>query len=158
MTSNGKRVPEGYHTITPHLTVRGAAEAIAFYQKAFGAKEIHRSLGPGGSVMHAELQIGSSRLLLNDEYPEMGVRGPQSIGGTPVTLHLFVEDADALFNQAVQAGAKVAMPMADMFWGDRYGQVSDPYGHRWSIASRMHHLTPEQMRKAGEEAMAHMCK
>jgi uncharacterized glyoxalase superfamily protein PhnB len=153
-----KRVPEGYHTITPHLTVRGAAEAIDFYKKAFGARELRRSPGPDGKLMHAEIQIGDSRLFLNDEFPAMGATSPLSLKGTPVTLHVFVDDVDGMFSKAVKAGAQVVMPLADQFWGDRYGVVSDPYGHRWSIASHVKDMTPEEMQKAGQEAMAKMGK
>ncbi len=142
-----KRVPEGYHRVTPHLVVRGGAAAIEFYKKAFGAKELRRMPGPDGKLMHAELQIGDSRVFLNDEFPDMGAISPLGYKGTPVTLHLFVEDADKQFNQAVDAGAQVVMPLADQFWGDRYGIVKDPYGHQWSIGSHMEDLTPQQMRE-----------
>jgi uncharacterized glyoxalase superfamily protein PhnB len=155
MASTVKRIPDGYHTVTPHLVVRGAAKAIAFYQKAFGAKELSRHPGPdGASIMHAELQIGNSRIFLNDEYPEMGATSPQALQGTPVTLHCYVEDADGLFARAVEAGAQVVMPLADQFWGDRYGMVSDPFGHRWSIASHIKDLTPEQMKQAAASAFS----
>jgi len=153
MAGNKSRVPEGHHTITPHLVVKGATQAIDFYKKAFGAKELHRHAGPdGSSIMHAALQIGDSRLFLNDEFPGMGVTSPLAMGGTPVTIHLYVEDVDAVFGQAVQAGAQVVMPLADQFWGDRYGMVIDPFGHRWSIASQVQELTPEQLRKAAAAA------
>jgi len=158
MAGTSKRVPEGYRTVTPHLTIRGAAEAIEFYKKAFGAREIRRSPGPDGKVMHAEIQIGDSRILLNDEFPEMGAFSPSSLKGTPVTMHVFVEDCDAVFDKAVKAGATVAMPLADQFWGDRYGLLVDPFGHRWSIASHLKDMTPEQMRAAAEEAMKQMAK
>jgi uncharacterized glyoxalase superfamily protein PhnB len=141
-----KPVPDGQGTITPHLVVKGAAEAIDFYTRAFGAVEQHRMTCPqSGVLMHAELQIGNSKVYLTDECPNYGVVGPNALGGTPVTIHTYVEDADATFSQAVEAGAKVAMPLANMFWGDRYGQVIDPYGHRWSIATHVEDLTPEQM-------------
>lgn len=153
-----KGVPEGYHTITPHLTIRGAAEAIEFYKKAFGARELTRMPGPGGKIMHAEIQIGDSRVLLHDEFPEMGAKGPQSLGGSPVTLNLFVPDVDAVFAQATKAGAATKMPPADMFWGDRYSQVTDPYGHHWAIATRKKEMTYDEMKKAGEAAMAQMGK
>jgi uncharacterized glyoxalase superfamily protein PhnB len=158
MAKTVKRVPEGYHTLTPHLTVHGAAQAIEFYKKAFGAKELRRSPGPGGKLMHAELQIGDSRFLLNDDFPDMGAVSPQALKGTPVTIHIFVEDADAMFQQAVKAGAQVLMPLADQFWGDRYGVVTDPFGHRWSIGSHIKDLTPEELQKAGAAAMAQMGK
>jgi uncharacterized glyoxalase superfamily protein PhnB len=154
-----KRVPQGYHTVTPHLVVRGASEAIEFYKKAFGARELRRSPGPDGkTLMHAEIQIGDSRIFLNDEFPNMGALSPQGLNGTPVTLHLYVEDADKLFQQAVQHGAKVAMPIGDQFWGDRYGVVIDPSGHQWSIASHIKDMTPEEMQKAAAAAFANMGK
>jgi len=154
-----KRVPSGYHTVSPHLVVRGGAKAIEFYQKAFGARELRRSPGPDGkSLMHAELQIGDSRIFLNDEFPDMGAVSPLALKGTPVTIHLYVEDADQLFNQAVKAGAKVTMPLADQFWGDRYGIVTDPFGHQWSIGSHIKDMTPEEMQKAAAEAFAQMGK
>jgi PhnB protein len=157
MASPVKRVPQGFHTVTPHLVVRGASEAIEFYKKAFGARELSRSPGPDGkSLLHAEIQIGDSRIFLNDEFPDMGAVSPLSFKGTAVTLHLYVEDADRLFQQAVQAGAKVAMPIMDQFWGDRYGIVTDPYGHRWSIASHIKDMTPQEMQKAAAEAFAKM--
>jgi PhnB protein len=155
MAGNVKRVPDGYHTVMPHLVVRGAAKAIEFYKKAFGAKELGRHSGPDGqSIMHAELQIGDSRVFLNDEFPAMGAVSPQALNGTPVTLHLQVEDVDGLFNQAVAAGAQVIMPVADQFWGDRYGQVADPFGHRWSMASHIRDLTPDQLKEAAAAAFS----
>jgi uncharacterized glyoxalase superfamily protein PhnB len=154
-----KRVPQGFHTVTPHLVVRGASEAIEFYKKAFGARELHRAPGPDGkSIMHAEVQIGDSRIFLNDEYPDMGAVSPLALKGSPVTIHLYVEDADRVFQQAVQAGAKVAMPLADQFWGDRYGIVIDPFGHHWSIGSHVKDMTPEEMQKAAAAAFAKMGK
>src|SRR5262245_23564235 len=151
-----KPVPEGYHTLTPHLVVRDCAAAMKFYAKALGAKEIARHPGPGGKIMHAEMQIGSSKFLLNDEFPEFGAKGPLSLGGSPVTLHLFVEDCDKVFNQFVAAGATVKMPLADQFWGDRYGSVTDPFGHNWSIASRVRDMTPDELKAAAAAAMAQM--
>jgi|SRR6516164_7333557 uncharacterized glyoxalase superfamily protein PhnB len=154
-----KRIPEGYHTVTPHLVVRGAAEAIEFYKKAFGAKEIRRAPGPDGkSIMHAELQLGDSRIFLNDEFPQMGALSPLALKGSPVTIHLWFEDVDSAFQKAVQAGARVAMPLADQFWGDRYGIVVDPYGHQWSMASHVKDMSPEEMKKAATEAFAKMGK
>lgn len=147
-----KPIPDGYGTLTPHLVTRDCSAAMAFYTKAFGAKEIKRHPGPGGKIMHAEMQVGNSRFFLNDEFPEMGAMSPQSIGGTPITLHLFVEDCDALFKQAVAAGAKEVMPLADQFWGDRYGMVTDPYGHNWSIATHVKDMTPQEMMAAAAEA------
>jgi uncharacterized glyoxalase superfamily protein PhnB len=145
-------IPAGQHTITPHLVIKGASEAIEFYTQAFGAEEICRMPMPGadGQVKlgHAELKIGDSRLFLADEFPEYCSVGPS--GNTPVHLHLYVTDANAAFARAVEAGAKVSMPLADMFWGDRYGKLVDPFGHHWSIAEHLEDLTPEQM----EERMA----
>jgi PhnB protein len=154
-----KRVPEGCHRVTPHLVVRNAAAAIDFYKKAFGAVERGRMPGPDGkSIMHAELQIGDSRVFLNDEFPEMGALSPLAIKGTSITLHLYVEDADKQFKQATDAGAEVVMPLANQFWGDRYGIVKDPFGHRWSIGSHLEDLTPAQMKERGAQAMAQMGK
>ncbi len=158
MAGTSRRVPEGYHTVTPHLTIRGAGEAIEYYKKAFGAREIRRSPGPDGKLMHAEIQIGDSRIFLNDEFPEMGASSPLALKGTPVTMHLYVDDCDGFFDKAVKAGATVAMPLADQFWGDRYGLLVDPFGHRWAIASHQKDMTPEQMRAAAEAAMKQMAK
>ena len=142
-------IPNGHHTITPYLVVKGASEAIEFYKTAFGAEELSRMPFPGkdGQVKlgHADLKIGDSRLFLADEFPEHGATGPD--GHSPVTIHLYVPDADATFNQAVAAGATVSMPMANMFWGDRYGKVVDPFGHHWSIATHLEDLTPKQMQE-----------
>ena len=141
-----KRVPAGYHRVSPHLTVRDAAGMIEFYKKAFGAVEKRRAPGPDGkSIMHAEIQIGGSTIFLNDEIPEMGAFSPLASKTTPVTLHLFVEDADQQFQQALSAGAEVVMPLADQFWGDRYGIIKDPSGHQWSIAHHVEDLTPAQI-------------
>ena len=138
-------IPDGFHTLTPHLTVRDAAAAIEFYKKAFGAVETVRHAGPDGkTIMHASLRIGDSPFMLNDEFPEMGGKGPQALGGTPVTIHLYSGDVDALFARAVAAGAKVTMPLADQFWGSRYGQLEDPFGHRWSLAQHIEDVTPEE--------------
>jgi uncharacterized glyoxalase superfamily protein PhnB len=145
------RVPEDFHTITPQLAVKGVAEAIAWYAKAFGTHELLRNTAPDGqSIMHAELLLGDSRFFVVDEFPGSMV-APTTLGGTPVTLHLYVEDVDALFQSAVDAGANVLMPVADQFWGDRYGILTDPFGHRWSLASRIEDLSPRalQERAAG---------
>ena len=143
-----KRVPDGVHRVTPHLVVRDAAAMIEFYKKAFGAVEKGRAPGPDGkSILHAELRVGDSAIFLNDEYPEFGALSPLSLKGTPVTVHLFVEDADKQFQQALAAGATVVMPLADQFWGDRYGIVKDPSGHQWSIAHHVEDLTPAQMQE-----------
>ena len=150
-------VPEGQHTISPHLTVKDASKAIDFYKKAFGVTEVHRSLGPGGSIMHATLKVGDSLFFLNDEIPMPGGgKSPLSIGGTPVTINIYVPDADKIYKQAIAAGAKETMPIADQFWGDRYGIVTDPFGHKWAIATRKEDLTFEEMDKRGKEFMAQM--
>ena len=152
-----KPIPEGMHTLTPHIIVAGAAEAIEFYKKAFNAVEQVRLPGPGGKVMHAQLKIGDSTLMLVDEMPDCGNGasfGPKALKGTPVVLHLYVKDADATIAQAASAGAKVIMPATDMFWGDRYGQVEDPFGHRWSVATHKRDVTPDEMKSAMEQMMA----
>ena len=148
-----KAIPDGMHSLTPHLVCRGAAAAIDFYGRAFGAIEQFRLPGPDGRLIHACVRIGDSRLFLVDEMPEHGALGPQALKGSPVTIHLQVQDADATFARAVAAGATVTMPLADMFWGDRYGQLTDPFGHRWSIATHVRDLSPEQIRAAAAAAM-----
>ena len=153
MATNVKPIPEGMHSITPHLTCAGAAEAIEFYKKAFNAVEGGRMPGPDGKLMHAQMMIGDSHIMLVDEFPEWGGKGPKMLGGTPVAIHMYVNDADAIFKQAVAAGATVKMAMADMFWGDRYGVVIDPFGHMWSIATHIKDMTPEEMAQAGKAAM-----
>jgi PhnB protein len=160
MARAAKPIPEGFHTITPHLVIRNAARAIDFYKTAFGAESAGCAMtGPDGkTIMHAELKIGDSRFMLCEEYPDMGVRSPQAIGGTPVALHLYVNDVDAAYNRAVQAGAKPQMPPKDMFWGDRFGKVVDPFGHEWSLATHVQDLTPEQMKAAASQAFAQGCK
>jgi uncharacterized glyoxalase superfamily protein PhnB len=142
-----KPIPDGMHTLTPHLVCAGAADAIGFYKAAFGAIELMRLPGPEGKLMHAMLRIGDSALMLTDEFPQMGALGPKALKGSPVTLHLFVPDVDAAIARAVTAGGKLLMPAEDMFWGDRYGLVEDPFGHRWSIATHLQDLTPEQIQK-----------
>jgi uncharacterized glyoxalase superfamily protein PhnB len=136
------------HSFIPHLCCAGAAEAIEFYRKAFGAVELTRLPGPGGRLMHAMLKIGGSMLMLNDEFPEMGGFGPKSLKGSPVTVHRYVVDVDAAVAQAVAAGAKVIMPLADMFWGDRYAVLEDPFGHRWSLATHLRDLTTKEIEAA----------
>jgi PhnB protein len=151
-------VPSAYGSVTPGLSIRGCAAAIEFYKKAFGARELSRMPGPGGSVMHAELKIGDSIVMMGDASPEMGAPSPQELGGSPVALMLYVKDCDAVFQRAVEAGATVTMPLGDMFWGDRYGQLKDPFGHRWSIGTHKVDLTPKQMAAAHEAFMAEMAK
>jgi len=146
-----KPIPEGMHTVTPHLVCAGAAEAIEFYQTAFGATELSRVPGANGKLMHASVRIGDSVVMLNEEMPEWGAFGPKSLKGSAVTIHLYVENADAVFEQAVAAGAKITMPLDDMFWGDRYGKVEDPFGHQWSIGTHVRDVTPEEMQKAMEQ-------
>jgi uncharacterized glyoxalase superfamily protein PhnB len=148
--------PEGLRSLTPHLVVKGAAQAIDFYQRAFGAQEIGRYADPGGAIMHASIRIGDSVLMLNDEYPQMNCKGPLTLGGTPVTIALYVPDVDKVFNQAVAAGAKPTMPVSDMFWGDRYGKVVDPFGHEWEIATHREDLSPAELEARGKKAMAEM--
>jgi len=148
-------IPEGLYTITPQLNVKGAAQALEFYKRAFGAKELSRFPGPGGLIMHASIKIGDSHFFLNDEMPGQDTCvSPTKLGGTTVVLNLYVADCDKLYNQAVSAGAKASMPLADQFWGDRYGQVTDPYGHVWAIATRKEDLTPAEMEERGRQFMA----
>ncbi len=150
--------PEGFHTATPGLVVSDSKEAIEFYKNAFGATEIYRFPTPDGKIMHAMIQIGDSKVMMSDEFPEMGAKSPKTVGGTPVNIHLYVEDADKTFNQAVEAGAKVDLPMMDAFWGDRYGKITDPFGHSWSIATPLKSLSAEEIQKAGNEYFANMTK
>jgi PhnB protein len=148
-----KPIPDGHHTVTPYLIVQGAAKALEFYKKAFGATETCRMPGPGGKVMHAEIKIGDSPVMLADEFPEMDARGPQALGGTPVGLCIYVENVDALFDRAVTAGAKVLRPVVDQFYGDRSGTVADPFGHKWTIATHKEDVSPEEMKRRMEAAM-----
>ncbi|WP_250464535.1 VOC family protein [Caballeronia sp. GAFFF2] len=141
-------IPPGMRSLTPHLTCAGAAEAIDFYMRAFNAVELGRLPGPDGKLMHAMVKIGDSVLMLVDENPTFGMLGPKAIKGSPVTIHLYVEDVDATFTQAIDAGAEVTMPVAEMFWGDRYGRLVDPFGHQWSLASHVRDVSPEDMQKA----------
>jgi PhnB protein len=155
MTKNVTQNVDDFHTITPHLVVRDAPRAIEFYTRAFGAAELYRNLGPDGkAVMHAELMLGDSRFLLHDEFPEQGMLSPLAYQGTSVTLHLYVEDVDAVFAAAVNAGAQALMPVEDCFWGDRYGILKDPFGHRWSVATRLKDLSPSQLQKSASEFCA----
>ena len=142
-----KPIPDGMHSLTPHLVCAGAADAIGFYKKAFGAVELARLPGPNGKLMHAMVRIGDSTLMLVDEAPEWGALGPKMLKGSPVTIHLYVTDVDATVAQAVAAGAAVTMPVTDMFWGDRYGQLEDPFGHRWSVATHTRDLTEAQIQQ-----------
>ena len=153
-----KPIPEGYHTLTPFLTVRNAVRAIEFYKQAFGAQERGVAKGPDGKVMHAELKIGDSVIMLSDEFPEFGTLSPQSVGGSPMGLHIYTENVDAAFDRAVKAGAQVEMPVMDQFWGDRYGKLKDPFGHKWSIATHVKDMSADEMKRSMDDAMAKMQK
>jgi uncharacterized glyoxalase superfamily protein PhnB len=149
MAKAAKPIPDGYHTITPSLTLDNAAQAIEWYKKALGAQEISRSLGPDGKIMHAELQVGDSRFMMNDAM--MGGKGPKGLGGSPASFWLYVNDCDAAFNQAVAAGAEVRMPLDNQFWGDRGGAVADPEGYTWWIATRKEDLTRAEINERAAE-------
>jgi PhnB protein len=153
-----KPIPEGYHSITPYLTVRDAVRAIEFYKQAFGATERGVMKGPDGKVMHAELMIGDSIIMLGDEAPHFGSLSPQAIGGSASGLHIYVENVDSAFDRAVKAGGTVEMPVSDMFWGDRYGKLKDPFGHKWSIATHKADLSEDDMKRGMDEMMAKMPK
>jgi PhnB protein len=153
---NVKPIPDGMHSLTPHLVCANAAQAIDWYVKALGAVEQGRMHGPDGKIMHASVLIGDSPLFLVDEMPQWGSLGPKSLKGSPVTIHLYVEDVDATVAKAVAAGAKVTMPVADMFWGDRYGQLEDPFGHKWSVATHKRDLTPAEMERGMKEMISAM--
>jgi PhnB protein len=158
MPQNVKAIPTGFHTLTPHLVVRNADQAIEFYKKAFGAEVQGGGVArtPDGKVMHAMLRIGDSNLMLNDEMPEYGSLSPLSGGSSSVTIHIYTDNADAAFQRATSAGAQVKMPLMDQFWGDRYGVVTDPFGHKWSLATHVKDLSPEEMDRGMREAMAKM--
>ena len=156
MAKAAKAVPEGYHTMTPQLTLDDAAKTIDWYKKALGAEELSRSVGPDGKIMHAELKIGDSRFMVNDVM--MGAKGPQAFGGSPASLWLYVENCDALFDRAVKAGANVQMPMEDQFWGDRGGALADPAGYTWWIASRKEELTEEEVQQRAADFFRQMAE
>jgi uncharacterized glyoxalase superfamily protein PhnB len=145
-----KPIPDGMHTVTPHLVCAGASDAIEFYKKAFDATETARLPAPDGKLMHASIRIGDSTVMLVDEAPQHGMTGPKALKGSPVIIHLYVDDADAVVARAAAAGARITMPVSEMFWGDRYGQLEDPFGHRWSVATQVRDATPAQMREAIE--------
>jgi PhnB protein len=147
-----KPIPEGYHAVTPYLSVRGAARAIEFYKQAFGAAEIMRMPGPEGKLGHAEIRIGDSRVMLSDEYPPLAFLSPESRGGTTVHIHLYVKDVDAVAEKALAAGGKLLRPVADQFYGDRTGSIEDPFGHIWHLATHTEDLSPAEMRRRAEEA------
>ena len=147
MTTKAKPIPDGHHTVTPYLIIKDAANAIEFYKKAFGATEVMRMPGPGGKVMHAEIKIGDSPIMMADEHPEMNARSPQSFGGSPISILLYVEDVDTTFGRAVAAGAKVVKPVQDQFYGDRSGGVTDPFGHTWYIATHKEDISTAELQK-----------
>jgi PhnB protein len=151
-----KPIPEGYHTVTPYLAIDGATDAIEFYKKAFGANERLRMDGPDGSIAHAEIEIGDSLVMISDPFPQSTVKAPNQIGGTSASIFLYVEDVDAVVKKAVDAGAKIEMEPADQFWGDRFGTVTDPYGHVWSVATHVEDVPPEEMAERAKTAMAAM--
>ena len=155
MSSNAKPIPEGYHSVTPYLIVKGAARAIEFYKQAFGATEKGRMAQPDGRIGHAEIQIGDSCIMLADEFPERNIVGPESLGGTPVMIHIYVEDVDAVAKQAVAAGAKEVLPVQDQFYGDRSGMFTDPFGHKWNISTHKEDLTAEEIGKRAAAAAGH---
>ena len=146
-----KPIPEGYHTVTPYLIVKGGAEAIEFYKKAFGATEIMRFEGPGGSLGHAEIRIGDSPVMLADEYPDMGFRSPQTLGGAGISLMVYVEQVDAVFQRAIAAGAKELRAVQNQFYGDRSGTLQDPFGHVWTISTHVEDIPPEEMHRRSQE-------
>lgn len=149
-------VPKGYYTATPYLHCRAADQAIEFYKKAFGAKQKSKMVGPDGKVMHAEIVIGNSHIMLGEENAQMGMASPQTLGGSGGGVMLYVPNADKMFASAIAAGATVEMPLADQFWGDRYGKLVDPFGHKWSIATHIEDMSPKEMARRGEEAMKQM--
>ena len=153
-----KPIPQGYHTATPYLTLTDAARALDFYKRAFGAQEVVRMETPDGKVGHAEIKIGNSMIMLGDEMPGAGTRSPQSLGGTTGGIFLYVENVDEAFNQAVAAGAQAESQPADMFWGDRYGRLRDPFGHSWSLATHIEDVAPAEMAKRMKEAIAQMAQ
>ncbi len=158
MPNRVKAIPDGYHTVTPMLTVRNGVKALEFYKRAFGAREVTRMDGPDGKLMHAELKIGDSAVMLGEENLQWGAHSPESLKGTPVSLYVYVPDVDVAFAQAVTAGAKALKPVEDMFWGDRQGEVTDPFGHRWSLATHKEDLTPEQISQRAQEFFAGLSK
>jgi PhnB protein len=153
-----KPIPEGYHTVTPFMTVKDCARAIEFYKQAFGAEERGIAKDPSGKVMHAEIKIGDSVIMMGDECPEFGAVSPHTVGGSSMGLHIYVADVDGAFARAVKAGAKVEMPVTDQFWGDRYGKLRDPFGHKWSIATHVKDMSSDEMKRAMDDAMAKMQK
>jgi PhnB protein len=148
-------VPQGYHTVTPYLIVKSAAKAIEFYRQAFGAKELMRFDQPDGKIGHAEIKIGDSPVMLADEFPDMGFRSPETLGGAGVSMMIYVDNVDRVYSQSISAGAKVLKPLQDQFWGDRTGTVTDPFGHIWTIATHKEEVSPEEIKRRFEEMMKH---
>lgn len=151
-----KPIPEGFHTLTPYLTIENAADAIDYYKQAFGAEEKFRMDAPGGKIGHAELQIGDSLIMIHDPFPQSTTKSPNELGATTGSIFMYVEDVDAIVKQAVDAGATVTMEVADQFWGDRFGAITDPFGHVWSIATHIEDVPPEEMAERAKAAMAAM--
>jgi PhnB protein len=158
MAAKVKSIPKGYHTVTPYLVLNDCARALDFYRNAFGAQEVSRMDGPGGKVMHAEIRIGDSMIMLSDEMPGSACRSPQSLGGTTTSIFLYVDDVDSFMRQAQNAGARIDMPAADMFWGDRYGKLTDPFGHSWGAATHKEDVAPDEMKKRAQAFMAQMAQ
>jgi PhnB protein len=154
MTTKVEPIPDGYHTVTPYLVIKDAAKALEFYKEAFGATEQVRMPTPDGKVMHAEIRIGDSQIMLADECPDWNALSPLTLGGTSVSIMLYVEDVDSVVNRAVTGGATVSMPVADQFWGDRMGTIVDPFGHKWSVATNKKDVTPEEVKKRAKELCA----
>ncbi len=155
MSSSVKPIPDGYHTVTPYLIVNGAAEALEFYSRALGAVEVMRFAGPNGKIMHAEMTIGDSRIMVADEFPQMGAISPRSLGGTAVGLAVYVENVDAVYNRAIGAGATLISALKDQFYGDRSGTLQDPFGHRWTISTHTEDVSPEELAKRAAAQMPH---
>jgi PhnB protein len=156
MAKSTRAIPEGHHSVTPSIMVAGAAKAIDFYKKALGAEELSRFPGPDGSIMHAEIRIGDSPIMLGDEMPEQGAKGPNAYGGTPVSFFIYQDNVDAAWKRAIDAGGKQIMPLADQFWGDRAGCFEDPFGHKWWLAQRIQELSPEELKQAADQFFSQM--
>jgi PhnB protein len=153
MTNTVKAIPEGYHSVTPYIVVDDAARAIEFYRKAFGASELMRMPAPDGRIGHAEIRIGDSRIMLADEFPDMGARSPRAIGGSPVHLYLYVEDVDAMTGKALASGARALRPVKDQFYGDRSGTIEDPFGHIWHVSTHKEDMPPDELKRRADKAM-----
>lgn len=156
MSKTVKPIPDGYSAVTPYLIVAGAAQAIEFYKQAFGAKEVMRMPAPGGRVGHAEIEIGGARIMLADEFPDMNCKGPKAYGGSPVSIHVYVDDVDAVADRAVKAGAAMTRPVQDQFYGDRLGTLEDPFGHTWHVSTHTEDVSEEELRRRSDEAMKQM--